>query len=364
MISPWHFGLFAVFSFILGACIGSFLNVCIYRMPREMSVHQPRRSFCPSCNKPIEWRHNLPLVSWLWLRGKCAYCGAKISPRYLAVEFLTASLFLAVFVRCPPALWLPYWVFVSLLIVATFIDFDFYIIPDEITIGGTVAGMLLSAGLPVMMQAESHWKALGWSALGAAAGFVLLWGVVELGKLAFGKKKIVFPRPQPFRIVERDDQPVLTVNGDSFPWADLFFRPKDRLMLTVESASVNRKTLAQTELVFFHDRLEAGGRMWPLAEVDEVTGVVREIVIPREAMGFGDVKFIATIGAFLGWKAVLFVVPVAAVFGSVIGIGSILVGKREWSAKIPFGPYLTAGAVLWIFAGPELVGWYLGLMRR
>ncbi|HEY5753107.1 MAG TPA: prepilin peptidase [Chthoniobacterales bacterium] len=363
MISPWYFGLFAAFSFLLGACIGSFLNVCIYRMPRDMSVSHPKRSFCPSCNQPIKWRHNLPLVSWMWLRGKCAYCGAKISPRYLGVELLTALLFLAIFLRYPPVLWLPYWIFVSLLIVATFIDFDFCIIPDEITIGGTVAGALLSAGLPAMMQTASHWKALGLSVLGAASGFVLLWGVVELGKLAFGRKKITFPEAQTFRIIQEGDQPVLTVNKDSLPWTELFFRPKDRLILTVESASVNRKALTQTELIFFHDRLETGGRTWSLEQVEEVTGVVRQIVIPREAMGFGDVKFIAAIGAFLGWKAVLFVVPVAAVFGSVLGVGAILLGKREWSAKIPFGPYLAAGALVWVFAGPKLVGWYLGLMR-
>lgn len=364
VIPPWYFGLFAAFSFVLGACIGSFLNVCIYRMPRDIAVNQPKRSFCPSCKKQIEWRHNLPLVSWLWLRGKCAYCGAKIPPRYLGVELLTALLFLAVFFRCPPMLWLPYWILVSLLIVATFIDFDFYIIPDEITIGGIVAGMLFSTGLPAMMQTESHLKALGGSALGTAVGYVLLWGIVELGKLTFGKKKVAFPEPEAFRIVQEGDQPVLTVGTNSFRWTEFFFRSKDRLILKVESASVDGKALTGKELVFFYDRLESGGRRWPLDHLEEVAGVVREIIIPREAMGFGDVKFIAAIGAFLGWKAVLFTVPVAAVFGSVIGVGSILFGKREWSAKIPFGPYLATGALVWIFTGPELVAWYLGLLRR
>src|SRR6266851_2231311 len=97
---PYEY-LFAAFAFVLGACIGSFLNVCIYRMPLGLSVNEPKRSFCPHCKNPISWRHNLPLISWLWLRGKCAKCGAPIAFRYFGVELLTAALFLAVWLRFP-----------------------------------------------------------------------------------------------------------------------------------------------------------------------------------------------------------------------------------------------------------------------
>ena len=86
--------LFSIFAFVLGACVGSFLNVCIYRLPLNLSVNQPRRSFCPSCKTQIPWHQNLPLVSWLALRGRCANCGARIAFRYFAVELLTAFFFL------------------------------------------------------------------------------------------------------------------------------------------------------------------------------------------------------------------------------------------------------------------------------
>src|SRR5216684_2855160 len=152
--------IFRGFAFVLGAAVGSFLNVCIYRLPRDLSVNKPRRSFCPSCKKPIPWQQNLPLISWLLLRGKCANCGSKIAFRYFAVEVLSALLFLAVWLSFPGPIALVYWVFVSLLIAATFIDFEHFIIPDEITIGGTVAGLLCSFLVPALHGESSLTGAL------------------------------------------------------------------------------------------------------------------------------------------------------------------------------------------------------------
>jgi leader peptidase (prepilin peptidase)/N-methyltransferase len=94
-----------------------------------------------------------------------------------------------------------------------------------------------------------------------------------------------------------------------------------------------------------------------------ITGVVRELQIPREAMGRGDLKFLAAIGAFLGWRAVLFAVFAGSLLGSFVGIATMLIGKRVWSAKLPFGPYLAAGALVWMFFGAALLTWYFGLLN-
>src|SRR2546423_472461 len=145
---------FSAIAFALGAVVGSFLNVCIYRLPRDLSVNKPRRSFCPACRKEIPWFHNLPLLSWLFLRGHCANCGAKIPFRYFLVELITALLFFAVWRTFPWQLALAYWVFVALLIVATFVDFEHFIIPDEITLGGIAAGLVASAIVPALMSTD------------------------------------------------------------------------------------------------------------------------------------------------------------------------------------------------------------------
>ena len=135
------------------------------------------------------------------MRGKCAYCGKPIAARYPLVELLTALLFFAVWRHSsttPGSSSSPYWIFVSLVIVATFIDFDHFIIPHEITFGCMGAGLILSLGMPMLMGQESHALGLLWSFVGAAAGYGLLWGVVEAGKLAFGKKRVVLPETVEF----------------------------------------------------------------------------------------------------------------------------------------------------------------------
>src|SRR3954453_21438421 len=152
--------LFSAFAFAMGAVVGSFLNVCIYRLPLDLSVNKPPRSFCPSCKKQLTWSQNIPLLSWLFLRGKCANCGARIAFRYFAVELLTAILFLWVWKTFPWQIAIAYWVFVSLLIAATFIDFEHFIIPDEITIGGTIAGIGASLIVPELMETTSRGRAV------------------------------------------------------------------------------------------------------------------------------------------------------------------------------------------------------------
>ncbi len=355
--------LFATFAFVLGATVGSFLNVCIYRMPLGLSVNEPRRSFCPQCKSQIPWSQNLPLISWLALRGRCAKCGCRIPFSYFGVELLTAMLFLAVWLKFWHAgawvLALPYWIFVSLLIVATFIDFEHFIIPDEITWGGAAAGILLSFGIPPLMGEESNLAAGLWSIIGAVSGFATLWLVVELGKKAFGRKRVTFDPPSSFIWTRKGDDADLKIGDDTMPWSDLFSREQDQLLMTCVAAEIEGTRHENVTLTFFYNRVIVKGAEFPLDKLDTISGTVCEVTIPREAMGFGDVKFIAAIGAFLGWQAVFFTIMSASVVGAFVGVAAILAGKREWSAKIPFGPYLALGALIWLFAGPQLLHWYL-----
>ena len=347
--------LFDAFAFVIGAVVGSFLNVCIYRLPLDLSVNEPKRSFCPLCKKQIPWSQNLPLISWLALRGHCSQCGGKIPFRYFGVELLTALLFLSVWLKFQATdtwfLTFPYWILVSLLIVATFIDFEHFIIPDGITWGGTGAGIVLSLALPALMDQDSFLRGLLWSAIGAASGYGLLWVVVELGKKAFGKKRHAFEKEEEFAWVRNGDDAELSAGPEKMLWSDLFSRETDRLEMECSGVKIDEEECDESALVFFYNRVIAGTKEFALEKLGRITGKVTAIVIPREAMGFGDVKFIAAIGAFLGWKAVLFTVVIGSVAGSIVGLGAIIARRREWSAKIPFGTLPRAGsarvALLW-----------------
>ena len=297
------------------------------------------------------------------LRGKCAKCGAPIAFRYFAVELLTAVLFLVIWNLCMDAgnlaFVLPLWVLVGLLIAATFIDIDHFIIPDELTLGGTAAGLLFSFLIPGLMGQESHWMGLLWSAVGAGAGYLLLWGVVEGGKLVFGKKTLKFDPPAEFRWTRQGEEAEFAVDEEKMLWSDIFSREKDQIVMETEAPHADDQPLEETTLRFFYDRLILPGREVVLDHLTTISGKVRSIVVPREAMGFGDVKLIACIGAFLGWKAVLFTIGSASAIGAVAGLCMILAGRRDASGRIPFGPYLALGALLWIVAGPALIEWYL-----
>ena len=360
--SLYHF-LFSAFAFVLGAAIGSFLNVCIYRLPRDLSVNQPRRSFCPSCKKPILWHQNLPLLSWFLLRGRCANCGSKIAFRYVAVELLTALLFLAIWQTFPWQMALTYWVFISLVIVATFVDFEHLIIPDQVTIGGTVAGFIASLAVPELMNTDSRIAAAVRSLLAAGLGYLILLVVLEAGKVAFGKKRIRLDTPTLFAWTRQGEDADFAVGSERSLWSDYFAREKDRLLLHCDEARIDNHSYGNTVLHFYYDRVAVENDVLSLDQVTEISGIVRELQIPREAMGRGDLKFLAAIGAFLGWRAVLFSVFAGSLLGSLIGLITLLVGKRVWSAKLPFGPYLAFGAVSWLFFGEQFLRWYLGLLN-
>ena len=355
--------LLDLLAFLLGAAIGSFLNVCIYRLPRDLSVNQPKRSFCPSCKKPIPWHQNVPLLSWLLLRGRCANCGSRIAFRYFGVELITALLFLCVWRTFPPTVAVAYWVFVSLVIAATFIDFEHLIIPDEITIGGTVAGVVASLAVPELMNTDSRVAAVIRSVLAAALGYLTLWTVLEAGKLAFGRKRIRLEAPTPFLWKRQGDDADFVVGNERSLWSEYFARESDRLLLYCNEAKIDHRVFNEATLKFHYNRVAVDGQEYLLDTVDGISGMVRELQIPREAMGRGDLKFLAAVGAFLGWRAVLFSVFAGSVLGSLVGLLTLILGKRVWSAKLPFGPYLAFGALTWMFFGAALIRWYIQMVN-
>ncbi len=359
----FYYALFAGLAFVTGAAIGSFLNVGIYRLPRDISIKEPRRSFCPACKTQIPWRQNIPLVSWLLLRGRCANCGARIAFRYLGVELLTALLFLAVWQVFPWKIAIAYWVFVSILLIATFVDLEHFIIPDQITIGGTIAGIVSSFIVPELMSADSRLAALVRAALAAALGYVILWIVLEGGKIAFGKKRVKLDGPTPFNWTRHSDDADFVVGDERSLWSDYFAREKDRLLLHCDEAKIDNRVFGNEVLEFHYNRVRVGGDEFLLDTVDQISGVAHELEIPREAMGRGDLKFLAAIGAFLGWRGVLFSIFAGSVVGSIVGLATLVIGKRVWSAKLPFGPYLAFGALTWMFFGEKFIGWYIQLVN-
>jgi leader peptidase (prepilin peptidase) / N-methyltransferase len=250
---------FASSAFIFGALVGSFLNVCIHRMPRDESIVSPP-SHCPICNYKIRWYDNIPLFSYLFLKGKCRGCGARISLQYPLVELLNGLLSLALILRFGPTLaFLMLFLLCSALVVITFIDIEHQIIPDEISLPGIVVGFVCSFFL------SGH----GW--LNSLLGILLGGGSLLLVAYAY---------------------------------------------------------------------------QW-------LTG--------KEGMGGGDIKLLAMLGAFLGWKAIPFIIFASSLVGSVVGISLMLIQKKDSKLAIPFGPYLAFGALLFIFCGRQLIHWYLSL---
>ncbi len=349
---PFHFWS-AVF-FVLGSIWGSFLNVCIYRMPRNESVIHPP-SHCPHCEYSIPWFLNIPLVTWIALRGRCRNCRAPISIRYLLVEFLTGLAFLACwlsFGRQSPAVALVYCLVLAGFIVATFIDFEHFIIPDEITLGGVGAGVLCSLLVPALHGETSIAAAMKASFIGAVTGAAIIYAILRAGKLAFGKHKIVLAPGS--RIIFTETAVQIPEHGEIL-YEELFYRKSDKV-------KIEAKTVELPDICYFNTRVSLGPTELKIGDlvlnpetVPHMEVVTDELSLPREAMGFGDVKFMAAIGAFLGWKAVIFSLMISSMIGAAVGLTLIALKKQEWSSRLPYGPYIALAATIWIFAGPQIV---------
>jgi leader peptidase (prepilin peptidase) / N-methyltransferase len=250
-------GLLLAGTGLWGLCLGSFLNVCILRLPLDQSLVRPP-STCPRCHHPIAWRDNIPVVSWLLLRGRCRHCRAPISIQYPVIELAVGALWLGAVLRYGVSLHaLAGALFGTILLGIAITDARHYLIPDEYTWGGLVLGLALS----LTGGADGFLRAV----LGAAAGFALLFAVARLGQWAF-----------------------------------------------------------------------------------------RE-----EAMGGGDVKMMAMVGAFLGWKGVLLTVFLGALLGSAIFVPLSIKKKR----LVPFGVFLALGAAVTFVFGDAIIAWYLHFLH-
>ena len=347
-------------AFLFGATIGSFLNVCVHRMPRDQSIVSPP-SHCPHCKQPIGWRDNVPLLSYLFLRGRCRHCQAPISPRYFFVELVTGTLFLLTVLKYDWQWLVPvYWILLAGLIAATFIDFEHYIIPNELTYGGVVVGFCLSVMIPGLQHATTHSQAALRSFLGLLAGGLTLFLVAELGKLALGRLKIAVPPGTPVRIVDK----AIRVGEEEMTWTEGFSRESDRIRFQAITLAFQDKVFNNVKVSVSETILTVDGAPFELAQIGPVDITTDLLIIPREAMGLGDAKLLAAIGAFLGWQAALFSVFASSVAGGVVSMALILLRKRDWQSRIPYGPYIALGAGIWIFYGQELVDWYGNLLKR
>ena len=341
--------------FVFGCVVGSFLNVCIHRLPLGQSVVSPP-SHCPHCQYSIPWYLNIPLVTWLSLHGKCKNCGAPISIRYFLVELLTGALFMScwiVFGHESVALVLVYCLSLAGLIAATFIDFEHFIIPDEITIGGMVVGLVCSFLIPRLHGQQSLIASLLQSALGAAVGAGVVYAIVRGGKLLFGRERISLPGQT--RIVFSET--AVHLPDRDVPYEDLFYRRSDVIALHARKVELADRCYQNVWVRLAPDLLRIDDEELNPEDVSYMETVTDEIVFPREAMGFGDVKFMAAIGAFLGWQAVLFSLMVSSIIGAVIGLTLIACRKREWSSRLPYGPYIAIAAAIWMFGGSAWWNW-------
>jgi leader peptidase (prepilin peptidase) / N-methyltransferase len=351
---PFQFWSVAIFVF--GCMVGSFLNVCIHRMPLGQSIVSPP-SHCPHCNYSIPWYLNVPLVTWLYLNGKCRNCKAPISIRYFLVELLTGVVFYGCWLaygRQLPGVALVYAVFLAGLIAATFIDFEHFIIPDEITIGGTVVGFVCSLVIPALHHQTSVSGALKQSLLGAAVGGGLIYAVLRGGKLLFGRHKIGLPVDTNIVFSET----AVHFQDKEIPYEELFYRRSDAIALQARTVELVDRCYRDVRVRLGPSELQIGEERLNPETVPYMEARCAEIVLPREAMGLGDVKFMAAIGAFLGWQAVIFSLMVSSMIGSVVGLTLIALRKQAWSSRLPYGPYIALAAAIWVFGGHRLVEWW------
>ncbi|MDB4615524.1 prepilin peptidase, partial [Akkermansiaceae bacterium] len=312
MLQIWQSDVMAVGILFIGLCVGSFLNVAIYRIPRGLSVNEPKRSFCPHCKTQLPAWQNIPVITWLIQMGKCRSCKAPIAVRYLIVEVLTGALYFVCWKFFPMTAAILAIIFLTILVTISFIDAEHQVIPIQWTTAGSILAILGAWFASDLLKSDSGESggildaALGW-----LAGFLALWAVIHLGKWLFGRKKHRFEKAESWEISEgyKDDPQVHFVLGDeAYSWNELFFRDSDELLIIGHSFKVDGQRTPGKKLILQRESFTIGDEKWEIGKLKSLSGKTTEVTIPREAMGDGDPHLLGMIGAFLGWPAIPFVI--------------------------------------------------------
>lgn len=273
--------IFLIFSFILGAVVGSFLNVCIYRLPNDKSLVFPS-SHCTSCKIPIPFYHNIPIISYLILRGRCYNCKKKYSWDYIFVELLAAVLSLLLFLKFGASVHFIFlFVFVMALIVITYIDLEHMYIPDVISYPGVVVGLLYSGLI-------TNYDALNFLLKNIQYDYIYI----------------------------------------------LYLFDEIRILSSILGVVMGSGSLL-------------------------LIGFLYKSVRKADGLGLGDVKLMAMVGAFLGWRSIIFVALISSLIGTIIGLGIMWYNKGDLKYAIPFGPFISFAATLYCFSGDLSLDYFL-----
>lgn len=370
----WSFGLF--FSFVIGSCVGSFLNVCIWRIPRGESVSHPP-SHCPKCGYQIPAYENIPIIAWLMLRGKCKNCSLPISPRYIILEGFVGLLFVWVtyqFLRLELnlAILLFFYSMCAVFVTVSFIDIEHYRIPDKINIYAAITVlpvilwspgffisnkdlMIVHRWLPFTQNSHAIIQALVYSVLGAFCSFFILWTLVYCGRLFKKTQEIELDDAIEVKINEQGIYSLEDGKWEESLWKDIALKKDEIISYQVEESSLNFNDLkASTLTVDAEQKVLIGEQSFDPSE-KEISFKAKAVTFPIDVTGQGDLKYVLVLGAFLGPQMGILSIIGAAFLGVFVGILQIIKTKKVSGALLPFGPFLSASAFLCLLYREEIL---------